>query len=620
MIIYFLFILFFSNIGQLFSDYESLVQANQIFQTQLLPAAYKYSLVSEGFAADTLVQQSDSYVSIQNLQNNDSIFGIYDQSQKVILIQSKQLLVWYEIELENGLILQAAPAQKLYDGIDQTFKEINNLELWDHVHRYKILKITKKEEFKKFYQITTSDHLFVLQGDILVHNVDVSQAFASTIQISSFILKHPVVTAVGRTVSVAKLAFFLYALVSDAQERTDRLLQALENEEIIKETRSYYQARHKQLFDVLLEYQDIEQAMVVLAKHASINTALFVSRQYQSCNTVHLLPALSVELSYSLEQRKTLLELRENSLKDLENKIIDIQISLILQLEDYYKKFNKNIDDLCFVYKNAEAYCQQFDNSKRYFTSDLAYKAVYSIKRTQEILETLLQQTVGFKLLHQYYLSSHNAIALKNSTNIQDIFLDMYGYILSYENKFIALEPILINIAHDMQTYFLFSGLLQQSHINGILYNLQKERESKNIQETAELLAKKVNIQFPQPPDDPEDKDKYKTKKFDKEIYQHNLNEISENTQDVIHMFRDKTGKLKDTIENRKRILDLVKDKRNCYGQDQRGVVWYAKLESDGSQLWAEVNPINYRVRNCGFNVTSRDWNPLTGFKMQSFK
>lgn len=109
---------------------------------------------------------------------------------------------------------------------------------------------------------------------------------------------------------------------------------------------------------------------------------------------------------------------------------------------------------------------------------------------------------------------------------------------------------------------------------------------------------------------------------FNKSIYKHYLNQFSEKKDDLIHMFRDKPGKLKDTPINRKRILEMVKDENKCFGQDEYGVVSYAAIESDGTQLWAEINPETYRIRNCGFNELGkhRQWCQETGFKSPSNK
>lgn len=77
------------------------------------------------------------------------------------------------------------------------------------------------------------------------------------------------------------------------------------------------------------------------------------------------------------------------------------------------------------------------------------------------------------------------------------------------------------------------------------------------------------------------------------------------------HMFRDEPGHLPDTPANRQLIVELVNDENNRLGIDHRGLVWYAKNDIDGSQLWASI----YKgiVQNCGRNDPPRPWDDETG-------
>ena len=107
-------------------------------------------------------------------------------------------------------------------------------------------------------------------------------------------------------------------------------------------------------------------------------------------------------------------------------------------------------------------------------------------------------------------------------------------------------------------------------------------------------------------------------KEFDLQKYTHHLNAFSKNKDDVVHMFRNKVGKFADTIENRKRILKIARDKSKCFGINKNGVLSYAQVDELGRQVWVEVNPLNYKIRNCGFNDAGmhRVWSKDTGFKL----
>jgi len=107
---------------------------------------------------------------------------------------------------------------------------------------------------------------------------------------------------------------------------------------------------------------------------------------------------------------------------------------------------------------------------------------------------------------------------------------------------------------------------------------------------------------------------------FDIKTYPHHLNKFSENINDIDHMFRKSYKKLSDTIINRDKVLKMTRDPSKCFGMDANKVVSYAQVEKDGTQLWAEVNPLNHYIRNSGVNESNnhRVWNPKTGFKLES--
>jgi hypothetical protein len=87
-------------------------------------------------------------------------------------------------------------------------------------------------------------------------------------------------------------------------------------------------------------------------------------------------------------------------------------------------------------------------------------------------------------------------------------------------------------------------------------------------------------------------------------------------------MFRKDANKMVDSAINRQQVLNMVQNKNNCCGLDSKGVVSYIQITSDGSQLWAEVNPLTQSIRNCGINPCSqhRVWNVITGLKQAPYK
>ena len=74
----------------------------------------------------------------------------------------------------------------------------------------------------------------------------------------------------------------------------------------------------------------------------------------------------------------------------------------------------------------------------------------------------------------------------------------------------------------------------------------------------------------------------------------------------LMHVFRDAPGHLPYTDESVARIEGPISDERNIVGTDtQVGRMWYARIESDGTQLWASV--LNGTVQDCATTSPSRD-------------
>ena len=81
---------------------------------------------------------------------------------------------------------------------------------------------------------------------------------------------------------------------------------------------------------------------------------------------------------------------------------------------------------------------------------------------------------------------------------------------------------------------------------------------------------------------------------------------------DESHIFREAPGHFaKNTLENKKLLLDLVSDSSNFLGYDKRGTKWFGKILPNGKQLWATLR--DNMIRNGGINDVIKSFNPETG-------
>lgn len=90
-------------------------------------------------------------------------------------------------------------------------------------------------------------------------------------------------------------------------------------------------------------------------------------------------------------------------------------------------------------------------------------------------------------------------------------------------------------------------------------------------------------------------------------------NQLPANDSQLKHIFRNASGHLPDTPENRRVITEAANNPANYVGIDKYGNSWYSKFdESDGSQIWVQTR--NGVIQNAGKNLTEKTWDPETGY------
>lgn len=75
--------------------------------------------------------------------------------------------------------------------------------------------------------------------------------------------------------------------------------------------------------------------------------------------------------------------------------------------------------------------------------------------------------------------------------------------------------------------------------------------------------------------------------------------------RDAPHIFRNASGHVGDTPENRRLLLDTFAPAHKL-GDDRFGNSWYARLLGDGRQVWIQAR--GDRIRNGGVNQRPRSF------------
>lgn len=89
-------------------------------------------------------------------------------------------------------------------------------------------------------------------------------------------------------------------------------------------------------------------------------------------------------------------------------------------------------------------------------------------------------------------------------------------------------------------------------------------------------------------------------------------NVLPKNDSQIKHIFREKSGHIPDTPDNRKLLEELANKKENYIGTDMYGNEWYSQTQSDGSQVW--VTTRGGIIQNGGVNNPPKSWNADTGY------
>ncbi|MBP9765126.1 hypothetical protein KBD08_02205 [Candidatus Babeliales bacterium] len=510
----------------------------EIVTSYLLQILNEKTTQAEGLVGSTLVKIVDGYEAIATLQNNDTICGHSDdKAQRVILNQSVPVSYVFEIQLETTTIV-AAPKQQLYDTLLQTWVYAQDLTRDNCIGDQQVISSRKLRKITTVYQLTTEYHIFTIENDqILVHNANIASMSNLSLIFGACSCAHPVVAAIGRTISLAKMAMSMYEMYQDAQSHAQNLLSAMQEEEVVQATRSYYEMRRKDLLHLLEQYRTLKQAVMALAGQSTNINFLFTTIATTQINQ-SLLPSLQSELTYSATDKQKLLQLRQQELDSIETEINSIQITLMLHLQDQADRLTNALAQLDPAYNTVQQNLKvQIPYHNRNAANNIATQHYASLLTLLEAVENVEHKLLILQRLIQYYQHPSNAQMLKHSTNIIALCAE-HQLTINQTNKFL---PNLKKYAQASQQSayqsLTQSGLLSQQAIIAIQRNLQIHRNETEHGHNAHAKIKQAQVIHATPPNDPDPEDD-----IDEKTYDDTKNKLPVNQNSLIHIFKPEEG------------------------------------------------------------------------------
>jgi hypothetical protein len=598
----------------------------QLLSNAIVPFALRHAVMThmyvraeyqEGFTQHTKIKTSHGYQSISDLKINDFIDSINaDNFQKIILIESGYIPYYFEIITSHGSV-QAASAQQFYDEYRGQWIQAKHLKTSDHVGTHQVINVTKIQKYTRVYRINTPDHIFIIAGNIKVHNIDLATACDIGLIIGQIVIQHPVLKTIRTGISLAR---FVCRLQKQAQLLAEQYeveeLNVSVHENNIIEIRNYYEIKRTQLLEIFAQYQAMKNITEAISSRSVLGASLFANVSPYQCN-ISLLPALSVELQYNTSDQQKLLIAREQDLANIEQKIIDIQISIAIYLNEIMSAYYEHFFYIDNLIEESDKITELWDPEYAdiYNLQDLMHLTYKNTIFLDYCVQCLEKTRKELTCLMSLYTQEPRTLLFQQSSNVQDVCNATQQHI-SQTQQYINSLKISITKSYQMNNELLKAyPVLNQATMQHFIHEVQQHLDEQEQQHKENISIKQSEIHYLPPPNDPDD-DEEKNTVFDKNIHNHELNQFSENKDNVVHMFRNKDGKLTDTTENRQRILNMTHDKNNCQGRDDRGNIWYMKVEPDGTQLYAEVR--DCRIVNCGFNKISehRIYDQARGLKL----
>ncbi len=455
----------------------------------------------EGFLAGTLVRTPDGYKPIEELKIGDAIIG-EDCIPKIVLEVSRMPITEYiKISLGNETIC-AALDQKLYlaqEGIWITAQDItaSHWLLGSPDVYFPVHLIEKIDQETEVYAIGVQDHTFyVTHRHICAHNM--CTATLPTITIGSIIAVNPVLATIGATIALATIGMAIY-------EKSNQTNSQANNSSNHLQERFYFEKRKQDLTRLKQEFVTIKQGLELITAAYRNNAHNFTYRFLHQLQIPDISrssqPSASQELQLNAQQKEDLRELRELELEQLEDQIVDLQLSLIFHFSELISRTHQAQEKVNTQVIPTNNLVHFWNNNSHNLSQDAAINHQENLLLHEDLLDDLGLRNQELKFAITYYKIPSNAKIIKDTTNLMNILDDEEKNIKETEIYVGQQKKIIEENQQFNQRNLARHNIAVRNLTDNIKAKIKKEREQQKTQELKEAELRKAAI--PTGPNDP---------------------------------------------------------------------------------------------------------------------
>ena len=274
-----------------------------------------------------------------------------------------------------------------------------------------------------YYGLTTQEHGFYIYPNEYVHNMDFACITAAGgIGFGTIEILNPVTALFGVLIPLTIYAVDCYK--KQHHEKNNNLKEVLQDVEVVKQTRSYYETNRKNLMELhqeLLQFKNNLQFFLQSKNKGTLSyslscLSLYNYKPYQ----ISLLPSLSIEQGYSIADKEKLLLLRDQELEKLKADVFDIEMALGFHINELIDRSNFVYDELELHMDVMNNYAQLWNDNICNLWCDLVVESYEKSFIQENLLNNFEMKNQELSIVINFYNKFNNK-SLQKTSNLYQI-------------------------------------------------------------------------------------------------------------------------------------------------------------------------------------------------------